>query len=71
MFTLDKILKMLGAIGPVAAALRQFKEVFDDIVATFQTKDQAVLRSAYADVMADNDEGHARLQAKLAEAAKK
>lgn len=71
MFSLSSILSLLPAVGPVVAALPQFKEVYDQIVATFDTDDQAVLRDAYEDIMADNDEGHARLQDKLAEAAKR
>lgn len=69
MFNLSSILKLLPAVGPVVAALPEFKAVYDQIVGTFATKDQAVLKDAYEDLMADNDEGHARLQAKLAEAA--
>ena len=71
MFDLKSILGLLPAVGPVIAALPEFKKVFDQIVGTFNTKDQAVLREAYEDIKADNDEGHARLQAKLAEAAKR
>lgn len=70
-FNLSSILNLLPAVGPVVAALPQFKEVYDQIVGTFKEKDQAVLREAYADLMAENDEGHRRLQEKLAEAAKR
>ncbi len=69
MFDFNSILKMLPAVGPVVAALPEFKKVYDQLVATFGEKDQAVLRDAYADLVADNDEGHARLQDKLAAAA--
>ena len=68
-FNLSSILQLLPAVGPVVAALPEFKKVFDDIVGTFKEQDQDVLREAYDDLMAENDEGHARLQAKLAEAA--
>jgi hypothetical protein len=68
-FNLTDILKLLPAVGPVVAALPEFKKIYDDIVGTFKEQDQEVLREAYADLMAENDEGHARLQAKLAEAA--
>jgi hypothetical protein len=70
-FDLTSVLKLLPAVGPVVAALPEFKKVFDQIVGTFKTKDQAQLREAYEDLMADNDEGHARLQAKLAAAAQR
>lgn len=71
MFDLKSILGLLPAVGPVVAALPEFKKVYDQIVDTFKEDDQEVLKSAYEDIMADNDEGHARLQAKLAEAAKR
>jgi hypothetical protein len=65
MFDFTSILKLLPAVGPVVAALPAFKEVFDQIVGTFKEDDQVVLKDAYADLIAENDEGHARLQAKL------
>jgi hypothetical protein len=71
MFDLTSILKLLPVVGPVAAALPEFKAVYDKIVATFHERDQGVLREAYADLVADNDAGHARLQAKLAAASTK
>jgi hypothetical protein len=71
MFSLSTVLGLLPAVGPVVAALPEFKRIYDQIVNTFKEDDQAVLREAYEDLMAENDEGHARLQAKLAEAAKR
>jgi len=68
MFNLSDVLKLLPAIGPFAAALPEFKAIWNQIVGTFGSHDQATLQEAYADLMADNDEGHARLQAKLAAA---
>ena len=70
-FDLSTMLGLLPAIGPVVAAIPQFKAIFDQIVDTFDEDDQVVLKDAYADLMADNDEGHARLQAKLAAAVKR
>lgn len=67
---ITSILALLPAVGPVVAALPQFKKVFDEIVDTFKEDDQATLKEAYEDVMADNDEGHARLKAKLQAASK-
>jgi hypothetical protein len=55
----------------VVAALPEFKKVYDQIVGTFKEDDQAVLKDAYADLMAENDEGHARLQKKLDAASKR
>jgi hypothetical protein len=71
MFKLDKVLELLAAVGPVVAGMSEFKQIFDQIVATFKKGDQSTLRDAYQDLMADNDEGHARLQEKLAKAAQK
>ncbi len=71
MFDMTSILKMLPVVGPVVGALPEFKHVFDQIVGTFEEKDQAVLKDAYADLMADNDAGHDRIQQKLAAAAKR
>jgi hypothetical protein len=71
MFDLSSILKLLPAVGPVVAALPEFKKVYDQIVGTFKEDDQAVLKDAYADLMAENDEGHARLQKKLDAASKR
>ncbi len=68
---LQSILALLPAVGPVVAALPEFKKVYDQIVATMHEKDQDVLRNAYAELMAENDAGHARLQGKLADAAKR
>lgn len=70
MFKLLDVLKFLPAVGPVVAALPEFKSIWDQIVGTFGEKDQATLKEAYADAIADNDEGHARLQEKLAAAAR-
>lgn len=67
----QSVLKLLPAIGAVKAALPEFQAVFEQIVGMFGERDQAVLRAAYLDLMADNDTGHARLQAKLADAAKR
>lgn len=71
MFKLTDVLGMLPVVGPIVAKLPEFKKVYDQIVGTFGEKDQQVLKNAYADLMADNDAGHKRLQDKLAAAAKK
>ena len=70
MFSFASILRLLPAVGPVVAALPEFKSVFDQIVSTFHGTEQAALKETYADLIAQNDEGHARLQAKLDDAAK-
>ena len=72
MFDITSILKLLPVVGPVVAALPEFRNVFDQIVGTFDDDaDQTVLKEAYVDLMADNDAGHRRLQDKLAAAAKR
>lgn len=70
-FDLASVLKLLPAVGPVVAALPEFKVIYEQIVGTFKQQDRAVLREAYGDLIADNDAGHARLQQKLAEASTK
>ena len=71
MFDITSLLKLLPAVGPLVAAAPEFKKVYDQIVATFKEKDQAVLKEAYLDIIADNDAGHKRLQDKLAAAARR
>lgn len=69
MFDLSSVLKLLPAVGPAVAALPEFVAVYNQVVSTFGEKDQAVLKDAYADLIAENDEGHHRLQEKLRRAA--
>jgi len=68
MFALATVLGLLDKVGPVIAAIPQFKEVFDGVVGTFKEKDQAVLKQTYAALIAENDAGHVRLQDKLRDA---
>ena len=63
------ILKALPVVGPTVAATVEFKERFEALVSAHGPEDQAKLREALEDVIADNDEGHRRLQEKLAAAA--
>jgi hypothetical protein len=71
MFEFASVLKMLPVVGPVVAAAPEFKAVFDQIVSTFKGEDQAELKEAYSDLVAQNDEGHRRLQEKLTAAAQR
>ena len=59
---LQSILRLLPAVGPVVAALPEFKAVFDQLVATFGDDDQAKLKDAYAALDAENEARHKRLQ---------
>jgi hypothetical protein len=69
MFTIAGILKLLQAVGPVTAALPEFKSVYDGIVATFKSNtDQETLRKAYTELQSENSGGHARLQEMLRQA---
>lgn len=70
MISFASILRLLPAVGPVVAALPEFKSVFDQIVSTFHGTEQAALKETYAALIAENDAGHARLQTKLDDAAK-
>lgn len=71
MFAILDILKLLQAVGPVTAAIPEFKKTFDQIVGTFKhPDDQATLRTAYQELQAENSGGHARLQEMLRQAEK-
>lgn len=69
MINLSSLLSMLPVVGPVAAHAPEFVKFFGEVVATLHPKDQETAKAALADIQADNDEGHARLQEKLAAAA--
>lgn len=70
MFSIANILRMLQAVGPITAALPEFKAVYDQIVATFKSDaDQKTLQVAYRELMSENSGGHARLQETLRKAA--
>lgn len=66
---LSILLKALDAVGPVVAKVPAFIDLYNEATAALHPKDQDTAKAALADVQADNDEGHARLQAKLAQAA--
>lgn len=68
---MQTILRGLQAIGPVLAAVPEVQGVYR-IAARLLEGDQEVEVNAILDQLkADNDAGHARLQAKLAEAARR
>jgi hypothetical protein len=69
MFTVAGILRLLQAVGPITAALPEFKSVYDQIVGTFKSSaDQNTLKQAYQELQAENSGGHARLQEMLRKA---
>lgn len=65
MFTIAGIMKLLQALGPVATRLPEFKAHYRQIVDTFKQKDQQTLITAYRELQAENQGGHARLQEML------
>jgi hypothetical protein len=65
MFTLANALKALQVVDAAVAAAPEFKALYDQAVSTLHPADQATAKEAYADLMEDNDAGHARLQEKL------
>lgn len=71
MFDLATALRFLQAVGPVVAALPAVKQTFDTAVAALRGDDQEQAQEAYRDLIADNDDGHRRLQEKLAAAAQR
>jgi len=68
---LTDLLKLLPIVGPVIARANDFIAWYDQATDALGLKDQAIAKEALADIQADNDEGHARLQAKLALASAK
>lgn len=71
MLDLATVLRAAKAIGPVLVALPAVRRVFDEAVAALSTDDQAVAKEALTDLIADNDDGHRRLQEKLEAAARR
>lgn len=69
MFDLSTFLRALQAIGPVAAQIPAVVSLIEQAKAALDPADQETAQAALADLMADNDDGHARLQQKLAAAA--
>lgn len=65
---LSTILKVLQLVGPAIAQAPEFIALYNEAMAALKPGDQETAKAALADIQADNDEGHARLQAKLAAA---
>ena len=63
-------LNLLPIVGSIVARAPEFIALYEAAIATLNANDQAVAKDALGDIQADNDEGHARLQAKLAAAAR-
>lgn len=66
---LSTFLKALDAMGPILAAAPEVQEIFTIAARVLGSDDQDELKALLAELRADRIAGHARLQAKLAEAA--
>lgn len=69
--SLETFLKAARAIGPILAAVPEVQKTLQAASDALKIEDQAAAKEALADVIADNDAAHVRLQAKLAAAAGK
>jgi len=67
-FNLENVLKALSLAGSATPAVAALVNLVTPLL---DRRDQATLKEALADAQADNDEGHRRLQEKLASAAKR
>jgi len=65
----ENLLKLLPVVGPAVARTEEFVGWWNEVSAALHPANQETAKAALADIQADNDEGHARLQAKLAQAA--
>lgn len=68
---LRTLLRSLPVVGPVIAATQEFKALYDAAAALLSEDDQQAAKESYADLIANNDEGHRRLQQKLQAAAQR
>lgn len=71
MFDLATFLRAAEAIGPILAQVPAVGRLLEQGKAALAPADQAMAQEALADLIADNDDGHRRLQEKLAAAAKR
>jgi hypothetical protein len=62
--------KIIRAMTLAGAPLPAFKALLDEVMELFSEQDQATLKEAYEDAKLENDEGHQRLQEKLAAASR-
>lgn len=68
---LTKLLTLLPIVGPAVARAAEFGKWFSQASAALHPADQATAKAALADIQADNDEGHRRLQEKLQQASRR
>lgn len=68
---LKSLIGLLPAVGPIVAALPEFKALYDlGVNLLTKPQDQDTAKEAYEDMIANNAAGHARFQEKLAAAEK-
>lgn len=65
MFDLATFIRAAQAIGPVLAQVPAVGRVLEQATQALSGGDQVEAKAALADLISDNDDGHARLQAKL------
>jgi hypothetical protein len=69
---LTTILDAIKHIGPALAGVSSVKAIIEQAIDLLDNDDdQATAKASLADLIAENDEGHQRLQDKLADAAKR
>lgn len=64
-FNLETFLRAAQAIGPVLAQVPAVGRLLEQAQQALAPTDQATAKEALADLIADNDDGHRRLQDKL------
>lgn len=62
---LATILSALPYVGPLLRASPAVASIVEHAIATLSDEDQATAKARLAELRAENDEGHARLQDKL------
>jgi hypothetical protein len=70
-FDFFKVLEGITQAIPILGQAPALIGLFEDVIESFDGDEQQTLKDALVVARADNDEGHARLQQKLADAAKR
>lgn len=68
---LETILDAIKHIGPALAGVSSIKAIIEQAIALLGPQDQEAAKASLAEMIAENDAGHQRLQGKLTEAAKR
>ncbi len=71
MFDLSTFIRAAQVLGPVLAQTPAVAQVLEQARQALAPSDQESAKEALADLIADNDDGHRRLQEKLEAAAKR